>query len=216
MESRKHWDYTSSFYFTFVTLSTIGFGDMVAGDADENEDAVWDLEKTAYRIFIILWIIFGMGYVWGVVEIISDTLKKSGKPVVKIWRKIFEELNEEKGKNNESGYEDTMEMMQEVLEKQNNRLSWSLNDLEQKKRKVDIESSKEMMEKLGRDSIRSLKDYLEMMPKLGNLQSQMSLRQKGSSPMFHMRKKSRSRQDVTNVQVEMLNPLTEICQVPDS
>ena len=56
-----------------------------------------------------------MGYIWGVVEVISKTLKKSGQPVIKIWRKIFEDLKNENGKKPNTGYDDAIEKMEKML-----------------------------------------------------------------------------------------------------
>ena len=54
-------------------VSTIGFGDMVP---DRNMDRIRSpVARRAYLAGIIVWIILGMGYIWGVVEIISGTLK---------------------------------------------------------------------------------------------------------------------------------------------
>ena len=56
-----------------VLVSTIGFGDMVP---DRNMDRIRSpVARRAYLAGIIVWIILGMGYIWGVVEIISGTLK---------------------------------------------------------------------------------------------------------------------------------------------
>ena len=204
MESRKNWDYTSSFYFTFVTLSTIGFGDMVAGDDDENEEAVWSVEKTCYRIFIIIWIIFGMGYIWGVVEVISKTLKKSGQPVVKIWKRIFEEI-ENDGKESSCKI-DVIEKLDDILEKRNKRISVSLNDI------GGQEHCPDSTEGLERDSLRSLKDPQDLMPKLtAPNPSQSKFRERPSSQLFQMRKASRSGQDLCNE--NNLNPSTAISKV---
>jgi len=82
-ESGK-WDYSDSFYYTFITLSTIGFGDMVP---DRHQgDKMSNVGKMAYLVVIILWIIFGMGYIFAVVDVISGSLKSTGKPVKKAFR----------------------------------------------------------------------------------------------------------------------------------
>ena len=145
MESRKSWDYTSSFYFTFVTLSTIGFGDMVAGDSDESENAEWSFERICYHIFIILWMVFGMGYIWGVVEVLTLTLKKSSRPVINIWKRMIEELNS--AEPNVSVKVDAFPNFKE------DRKSLSLGDLEGNLA-------------LERDSLTSLKDISDIMPKV--------------------------------------------------
>ena len=37
------WDFHNSFYYTFITLSTIGFGDMVPGELCRNTLVFYDL-----------------------------------------------------------------------------------------------------------------------------------------------------------------------------
>jgi len=103
-DETNSWDYTDSFYYTFITLSTIGFGDMVP-DRQQNQKLETDFQRYAYLVAIILWIIFGMGYIFAVVDVISGSLKSSSKPVKKAlrglknqmhvndyWRKIIGEI----------------------------------------------------------------------------------------------------------------------------
>ena len=92
MWEEGNWTFPDSLYYTFITLrcssilfldqfdfqvffffSTIGFGDMVP---DRNVDRIRSpVIRRVYLAGIIVWIILGMGYIWGVVEIISGTLK---------------------------------------------------------------------------------------------------------------------------------------------
>ncbi|XP_037873254.1 uncharacterized protein LOC101741673 isoform X1 [Bombyx mori] len=54
------WDYVAAIYYAFVTLTTIGFGDLVAGTV--NNGFKWGYFFT-YQIFLIVWITFGLGYI---------------------------------------------------------------------------------------------------------------------------------------------------------
>ena len=83
------WDYLNSVYFTFITLSTIGFGDMVP---DKNEDRMGDLTRWVYLMFIILWIILGMGYIFAVVEVIQDSFRSTTNPAKKAWRGLRNQI----------------------------------------------------------------------------------------------------------------------------
>ncbi|CAH0726902.1 unnamed protein product, partial [Brenthis ino] len=54
------WDYVAGIYYAFVTLTTIGFGDIVAGTVNNGFKYGYFL---AYQIFLIVWITFGLGYI---------------------------------------------------------------------------------------------------------------------------------------------------------
>ncbi|KAJ8289572.1 hypothetical protein GJAV_G00002810 [Gymnothorax javanicus] len=53
---QEGWSYVDGLYFSFVTLTTIGFGDMVAG-VDPNADY-----PTLYRYFVEVWIYLGLAW----------------------------------------------------------------------------------------------------------------------------------------------------------
>ncbi|XP_041928900.1 potassium channel subfamily K member 5a [Alosa pseudoharengus] len=54
--SQEGWTYIEGLYFSFVTLTTIGFGDLVAG-IDPNADY-----PTLYRYFVEVWIYLGLAW----------------------------------------------------------------------------------------------------------------------------------------------------------
>ncbi|RWS12312.1 open rectifier potassium channel protein 1-like protein [Dinothrombium tinctorium] len=61
----ENWSFLEGFYYSFVTLSTIGFGDYVAGQFDKD----W---ARYYRIVVVLWIIFGLAYLSMILNFISQ------------------------------------------------------------------------------------------------------------------------------------------------
>ena len=87
------WNYLNSVYYTFITLSTVGFGDMVPGkgggrvgrgelrdvltDRQENTNIHSEAARVTYLILIILWIILGMGYIFAVVDVMADTFRST-------------------------------------------------------------------------------------------------------------------------------------------
>lgn len=77
----ENWSYTVSLYYSFVTLTTIGFGDYVPTFDPYQVSAMWihmpnqcsdwfpDFQEQnfgfmfhVYEVFIIFWFIFGLGY----------------------------------------------------------------------------------------------------------------------------------------------------------
>ncbi|XP_015790587.1 potassium channel subfamily K member 16 isoform X2 [Tetranychus urticae] len=60
----ENWTFLESFYYCFVTLSTIGFGDLVPGQFYQKW--VW-----IYKIAAVCWIIFGLAYLSMILNFIS-------------------------------------------------------------------------------------------------------------------------------------------------
>uniref|UniRef100_H3C1R8 Potassium channel, subfamily K, member 5a n=1 Tax=Tetraodon nigroviridis TaxID=99883 RepID=H3C1R8_TETNG len=54
--SQEGWTYIEGFYFSFVTLTTIGFGDLVAGVEPNKE------YPALYRYFVEVWIFLGLAW----------------------------------------------------------------------------------------------------------------------------------------------------------
>ena len=73
-----------SLYYTLITLTTIGFGDMVP-DKDTNIHIYTETLRWVYLVGVILWILLGMGYILAVIEVISDTYRSSSGTVKKVW-----------------------------------------------------------------------------------------------------------------------------------
>ncbi|XP_042877865.1 potassium channel subfamily K member 1-like isoform X2 [Penaeus japonicus] len=65
----EDWSYLNGIYYAFITLTTIGFGDLVTG----SEMKGWELY--VYQICVILWIVVGLGYWVMVANFITKALK---------------------------------------------------------------------------------------------------------------------------------------------
>ncbi|XP_064484867.1 potassium channel subfamily K member 4-like isoform X2 [Ornithodoros turicata] len=64
----EDWTYLEGLYYCFITLATIGFGDYVAGNFDG--DYIW-----IYKTGVVLWIIFGLGYLAMILNYISRAMR---------------------------------------------------------------------------------------------------------------------------------------------
>ncbi|CAG7832242.1 unnamed protein product [Allacma fusca] len=62
----ENWTYMDSLYYAFVSLTTIGFGDYVAGMGDGHNVWLW-----LYKACIIVWILFGLGYLMMILGFIT-------------------------------------------------------------------------------------------------------------------------------------------------
>lgn len=58
----EKWPYEVSVYYSFVTLTTIGFGDYAA-TFQPSQPREFGYLFTIYQVFIIFWFIFGLGYI---------------------------------------------------------------------------------------------------------------------------------------------------------
>ncbi|CAG9762415.1 unnamed protein product [Ceutorhynchus assimilis] len=66
------WNYDVSVYYSFVSLTTIGFGDYVAGG---NDTFGFGFLYTVYQYFLLVWIIGGMGYVVMILSFITNGMR---------------------------------------------------------------------------------------------------------------------------------------------
>lgn len=64
----QNWSYIEAMYFSFVTLSTIGFGDYIAARNPDIEGLEW------YRIFVVVWIFLGLAWLSSVIALIQAAI----------------------------------------------------------------------------------------------------------------------------------------------
>ncbi|XP_044254469.1 open rectifier potassium channel protein 1 [Tribolium madens] len=101
----ENWDYDVAVYYAFVTLTTIGFGDYVAGVDQPHQfsDYHW-----FYKIFLLIWVIGGLGYVVMILgfitqffqsknvkrieQIISENIKKTPIRIRQELRSLLQEF----------------------------------------------------------------------------------------------------------------------------
>ncbi|XP_028140725.2 open rectifier potassium channel protein 1 isoform X1 [Diabrotica virgifera virgifera] len=69
----ENWNYDVSVYYAFVTLTTIGFGDFVAGT--ENVHQFSKGVFVCYHIFLLVWVIGGLGYVIMIIGFITKGMQ---------------------------------------------------------------------------------------------------------------------------------------------
>jgi len=78
----SNWDYLDAVYFAFITLTTIGFGDFVAGRSRDTLDQLGHWEYV-YLAGVFIWIVFGLGYLFMIIGVIADGLKKPARKAAK-------------------------------------------------------------------------------------------------------------------------------------
>ncbi|XP_062954540.1 potassium channel subfamily K member 17-like [Cynocephalus volans] len=66
------WSYMEGFYFSFVTLSTVGYGDYVIGMNPSRSYPLW------YKNMVSLWILFGMAWLALIIKLILSLLETPG------------------------------------------------------------------------------------------------------------------------------------------
>ncbi|XP_039302334.1 open rectifier potassium channel protein 1 isoform X2 [Solenopsis invicta] len=79
----EDWSYDQSVYYAFVTLTTIGFGDLVAGqDNTKGSGPLFIM----YKIFLICWISFGLGYIVMIMTFIARGMRS--KKITRLEHKL--------------------------------------------------------------------------------------------------------------------------------
>ncbi|XP_054263747.1 open rectifier potassium channel protein 1 [Macrosteles quadrilineatus] len=77
----EDWTFDTGVYYAFVTLATIGYGDLVAGQSDTD---TWIYN--VYKVMVLVWIMFGLGYMLMIVGFITRAMRS--KKVRKIEHKL--------------------------------------------------------------------------------------------------------------------------------
>ncbi|XP_074092955.1 potassium channel subfamily K member 17 [Macrotis lagotis] len=65
------WSYEEGFYYSFITLSTVGFGDYVIGMDPERRYPIW------YKNVVSMWILFGMAWLALIINLTISLLESS-------------------------------------------------------------------------------------------------------------------------------------------
>ncbi|XP_012055088.1 PREDICTED: open rectifier potassium channel protein 1 [Atta cephalotes] len=79
----EKWTYDESVYYAFVTLTTIGFGDLVAGQDNTKGSGPFFM---LYKIFLICWISFGLGYIVMIMTFIARGMRS--KKITRLEHKL--------------------------------------------------------------------------------------------------------------------------------
>uniref|UniRef100_A0A182NZF1 Potassium channel domain-containing protein n=1 Tax=Anopheles epiroticus TaxID=199890 RepID=A0A182NZF1_9DIPT len=87
----EQWPYDVSVYYSFVTLTTIGFGDFAASFQPSQEHDFGSL-FTVYKIFIIFWFFAGIGYIFMILGFIAKGI--SHKKIQQLEKLVASNLKE--------------------------------------------------------------------------------------------------------------------------
>ncbi|KAG8229970.1 hypothetical protein J437_LFUL008543 [Ladona fulva] len=87
------WPYDVAVYYAFVTLTTVGFGDYVAGQTVRSEYGAWFI---VYQVLIIWWIVFGLGYLIMILGFITRAMRS--KRMLDLERKMAQKIKRTQSK----------------------------------------------------------------------------------------------------------------------
>nr|XP_050848064.1 open rectifier potassium channel protein 1 isoform X1 [Vespula vulgaris]XP_050848065.1 open rectifier potassium channel protein 1 isoform X1 [Vespula vulgaris]XP_050848066.1 open rectifier potassium channel protein 1 isoform X1 [Vespula vulgaris]XP_050848067.1 open rectifier potassium channel protein 1 isoform X1 [Vespula vulgaris]XP_050848069.1 open rectifier potassium channel protein 1 isoform X1 [Vespula vulgaris] len=87
------WTYDEAVYYAFVTLTTIGFGDYVAGQDNTKGNGFFFV---MYKTFLICWISFGLGYIVMIMTFIAQGMRS--KKIIRIEHKLAMNLKHTQSK----------------------------------------------------------------------------------------------------------------------
>ncbi|XP_023345518.1 potassium channel subfamily K member 18 isoform X2 [Eurytemora carolleeae] len=119
----EDWTFFDAFYFCFVTMTTIGFGDMtpsISGDARE--------EKTTYMLVCTVYILVGLAFTSTIIELVRRQYTESWRKMQELRANIQAQLK----------LADTLKKLSETAEKNNMDIGMSIaDDLEQLKNNLN-------------------------------------------------------------------------------
>ncbi|XP_045592895.2 potassium channel subfamily K member 2 isoform X1 [Procambarus clarkii] len=104
----EDWSYLDAFYFAFITLTTIGFGDHVAGMQEKAQVWLW-----LYKIVMVVWIFFGLGYIIMIITFIQKALQS--KQVHNVERKLASALKRRTNRLNANVHRDLKRLRMAVI-----------------------------------------------------------------------------------------------------
>ncbi|XP_077869262.1 potassium channel subfamily K member 17-like, partial [Saccoglossus kowalevskii] len=84
----ENWDFYIAHYYSFITLTTIGFGDYVATQDPSLSDYRW-----VYDIGVALWYLFGLSYLAVVITAIHNEQKEKWKQVKLVSMKLTKKVH---------------------------------------------------------------------------------------------------------------------------
>ena len=88
--SLENWSYIDALYYIFVTLFTIGFGDLVAGSSLKMS-SIW---MNLYRFLLYLWMYLGMAFISLIITLVLDYFKANAENIRKeVVHMIEEKIN---------------------------------------------------------------------------------------------------------------------------
>lgn len=68
------WPYSVSVYYSFVTLSTIGFGDFIP-TFQPHQERTFGIYFKFYQAFVLIWFIFGLSYILMLIGFIAKGMR---------------------------------------------------------------------------------------------------------------------------------------------
>jgi len=116
----EDWDFFDAFYFCFVTMTTIGFGDMTP--------SISGRDKSFYMLLCTVYILVGLAFTSTVIELVRRQYAESWKKMQELRAQIQAQLK----------LADTLKKISETAEKNNVDLGVSIaGDLEELKNNLD-------------------------------------------------------------------------------
>lgn len=83
------WPYSVSVYYSFVTLSTIGFGDFIP-TFQPHQEQTFGIYFQFYQAFVMIWFIFGLSYILMLIGFIANGMRS--KRIARLESQLAENL----------------------------------------------------------------------------------------------------------------------------